>query len=97
MTNIVFIILLSITLLIGVILPLYRETRRTNQYKNLLKAIKDEKCFYYKKDNTGIYCLIKNIDNSKEESIYLNLEIIYPDNSRESFYTSYDVFKDTWE
>lgn len=96
MRTIIFLILLTIVLVIGVILPLYRETRRTYQYKNLLKAIKDKKCFYYKKDNTGIYCLIKNIDNSKEE-IYLNLEVIYPDKSRESFKTSLEVFKDTWK
>lgn len=97
MRTIIFLILLSIILVIGVILPLYRETKRTYQYKNLLKAIKEKKRFYYKKDNTGIYCLIKSIDNSKEESIYLNLEVIYPDNSRECFRTSLDVFKDTWE
>lgn len=96
MTNIVFIVLLSILVFIGVILPICREYKKEKEYIFLLKAIEDKTRFYYKKDTSGIYCIIKHINNTKTD-MYLNVEVIYPDDSRETFYTSYDVFKNTWE
>lgn len=74
------------------IVPLKKE----QQYRNLNKHKENKTVFTYKRDNSGIYSVIQNVEKNNND-ILLTLEITYPDKSTEIFKTYLEVFNDTWE
>ena len=74
------------------IVPLKKE----QQYRNLIKHKDNKTILTYKRNNSGIYSVIQNVERVNND-ILLTLEITYPDKSTEIFKTYLEVFNDTWE